>query len=113
VAVDDDFDPKKRVQELVWAWSQRLLVLAITFGAGYFASYLQYGQGPDGAISLRSQIVGCRSDVDRITKEREDLRSKFEVVNPRLEECQRNIAKIREEAAAAKQAAGGAAPQPQ
>ena len=105
MANDDDFDPKKRVQELFWAWTQRLLILAVVFGFGYFGAYLSYGQGPEGAISLRSQMQGCRSDVERITKEKEDLRSKFEVVQPRLEECSKNIAKCRDEVTAAKAAA--------
>ena len=97
--LEDDFDPKKRVQELVWSWAQRLLVLGVVLGAGYFWSYLTYGQGPDGAPALRSTVIGLKADVDRITKEKEDLRSKFEVVSPRLDECAKNLGKCREECA--------------
>ena len=89
--LEDDFDPKKRVQELIWSWAQRLLVLGVVLGAGYFWSYLTYGQGPDGAPALRSTVIGLKADVDRITKEKEDLRSKFEVVSPRLDELGRSM----------------------
>ena len=95
----DDFDPKKRVQELVWSWTLRLVVLGVTFGAGYFASYLSYGSGPEGAPALRSTVKGLAEDVNRITKEKEDLRSKFEVINPRLDECTKNLGKCRDECA--------------
>ena len=37
MASQEDEEAKKRVQEAVWAWTQRLLVLAVVFGFGFFA----------------------------------------------------------------------------
>ena len=49
MASQEDEEAKKRVQEAVWAWTQRLLVLAVIFGFGFFAGWVLYGYGPQGA----------------------------------------------------------------
>ena len=43
MASQEDEEAKKRVQEAVWQWTQRLLVLAVTFGFGFFAGWVMYG----------------------------------------------------------------------
>jgi hypothetical protein len=102
VASLEDEEAKKRVQEALWAWAVRVIVLAVTFGFGTFAGYLLWGSGNDGAIELRRQVPVLEAQVLDHKNKRVDLESKVQVISQRYEECQKALAK-------AGSAGGGAA----
>jgi hypothetical protein len=93
VASLEDEEAKKRVQEAVWAWASRVIVLAVTFGFGTFAGYLLWGGGPDGALALRPKIVEMEAQVLEHKNKRVDLDSKLQVTQQRYEECQKALSK--------------------
>ena len=57
-ATEDDL-AKKQVQEAVWAWAGRVIVLAVTFGFGFFAAWVLWGSGATGAPALREKVVAA------------------------------------------------------
>jgi hypothetical protein len=93
VATLDDEEAKKRVQEAVWAWTGRVVVLAVVFGFGIFAGFLLWGSGMDGAIALRPRVVEMEAQVLEHKNKRVDLDSKLQVTQQRYEECQKALAK--------------------
>lgn len=99
VATTDDEEAKKRVQEAVWTWAVRVLVLAVTFGFGYFTGYVNYGSGEQGAIALRKHVVDQDALLLDCKNKRVDVDGKLVVIQGRLDDCQRSLAK----AVAAKQ----------
>jgi hypothetical protein len=108
VATDDEL-AKQRVQEAVWEWTQRILVLAVTFGFGFFAAWIAYGYGPDGAPALRELKVKHEAEiVDRKNKQ-VDVEGKLTVAESRLTQCNTDLQKARTalaQAQTALQAAG-------
>ena len=102
----EDDEAKKRVQEAVWAWAVRVIVLAVTFGFGTFAGYILWGTGTDGAVELRQRVPQLEAQVLEHKNKRVDLESKVEVISQRYEECQKSLAKM-----GSAGAAGGAATQ--
>ena len=93
MATLEDEEAKKRVQEAVWAWTGRVVVLAVAFGFGVFAGYLLWGGGPEGAIALRPKIPEMEAQVIEHKNKRVDLDSKLQVTQQRYEECQKALAK--------------------
>lgn len=108
MATDDDI-AKQRVQEALWEWTQRILVLAVTFGFGFFAAWVAYGYGPDGAPSLRELRTKHEAElVDRKNKQ-VDIEGKLTVAESRLTQCNGDLQKARTSLAKAQsdlQAAG-------
>ncbi|TMA99589.1 MAG: hypothetical protein E6J70_12650 [Deltaproteobacteria bacterium] len=49
MATTEDELAKKQVQEAVWTWSGRVIVLAVVFGFGFFAAWILWGVGLSGA----------------------------------------------------------------
>lgn len=91
----DDEAAKKRVQEAVWQWTQRLLVLAVVFGFGFFAAWVTYGYGPQGAPALRTETERLNSElVDRRNKQ-VDIEGKLTVAEGRLTQCNTELSKAR------------------
>ena len=91
---EDDL-AKKRVQEAVWAWTGRLIVLAVTFGFGFFAGFLLWGAGMQGAPALRayrdqvdSQLLDCKN-------KQVDLNGQLTVYKGRLDQTLSELAKAR------------------
>jgi hypothetical protein len=101
VATLDDDEAKKQVQEATWEWIQRIIVLAVTFGLGFFAAWIQWGSGLEGAPALRLQKVEMESQILEMKNKRVDLDGKITVISSRLEECQKTLNKTQ---------GGGAAP---
>src|SRR5947209_19560578 len=54
MAATEDELAKQKVQEAVWQWTGRLIVLAVTFGFGFFAAFILWGNGLSGAPALRT-----------------------------------------------------------
>jgi len=91
----DDEAAKKRVQEAAWQWTQRLLVLLVVFGFGFFASWLAYGYGPQGAPALRAETERLNAElVDRKNKQ-VDIEGKLTVAEGRLTQCNTELSKAR------------------
>jgi hypothetical protein len=95
VASQEDEEAKKRVQEAVWAWTQRLLVLAVVFGFGFFSGWVLYGYGPQGAPALRLQTVKQDADLVDCKNKRVDVEGKLTVTEGRLTQCQSDLQKAR------------------
>ena len=101
MATADDEEAKKRVQEAVWAWAVRVLVLGVTFGFGYFAGYINYGSGEQGAVALRKHVTELDSQLLECKNKRVDVDGKLVVIQTRLDECSKNLSKAASAAAAA------------
>jgi len=101
LASQEDEEAKKRVQEAVWAWTQRILVLAVTFGFGFFAGWVLWGYGPQGAPFLRDQVVKQDEALVDCKNKRVDVDGKLTVTEGRLTQCQPDLQKARTAAAAA------------
>ena len=105
----DEQAAKQRVQEATWAGIQRIVVLVITFGAGFFASWLMYASGTQGAPALRTKVTEMDAQIVELKKQRTDAEGKYEVANTRLTQCQTDLQKKSTELATLK-SGGGAAP---
>ncbi len=95
MASQEDDEARKRVQEAVWEWTQRLLVLAVTFGAGFFFSWILYGYGPQGAPALRVQTVKQDEGLVECKNKRVDVEGKLTVTEGRLQQCTSDLQKAR------------------
>ena len=91
--IEEDEESKKRVQEAVWSWVLRIGVLAVVFGFGYFAGYVMYGAGDDGAVVLRPKTVELEGALGEQRKKVIDCEGKLTVVQGRMEEIQRAMNK--------------------
>jgi hypothetical protein len=101
VASQEDEEAKKRVQEAVWEWTQRLLVLAVTFGFGFFTAWVLWGYGVQGAPYLRDAAVKTDEAMVECKNKRVDVEGKLTVTEGRLTQCQTELQKARTAAAAA------------
>jgi hypothetical protein len=104
----DEETAKQRVQEATWAGIQRFVVLIVAFGAGFFAAWLMYGSGAQGAPALRSRVTQLDAQIIELKKQRQDVEGKYEVANTRLSQCTADLQKKNNELATLKE--GGAAP---
>ncbi|HWP65364.1 MAG TPA: hypothetical protein VNO26_05570 [Candidatus Limnocylindria bacterium] len=104
----DEETAKKRVQEATWAGIQRVVVLIVTFGAGFFAAWLMYGSGAEGAPALRTRVAALDAQIVELKKQRTDAEGKYEVANTRLSQCQADLQRKSTELATLK--AAGAQP---
>lgn len=100
MANQEDDAAKQRVQEAVWAWTQRAVVLATMFGAGFFTGWWLYGYGPNGAPSLRLQTVKQDEAMVECKNKRVDVEGKLTVTEGRLTQCTSDLQKARSAAAA-------------
>ena len=89
----DEETAKQRVQEATWAGIQRIVVLIVTFGAGFFAAWLMYGSGTSGAPALRTRVTELDAQIIEIKKQRQDVEGKYEVANTRLGQCTTELQK--------------------
>jgi hypothetical protein len=105
----DEETAKQRVQEATWAGIQRIVVLIVTFGAGFFAAWLMYGSGTSGAPALRTRVTELDGQIIELKKQRQDVEGKYEVANTRLGQCQTDLQKKSTELATLKAGAPPAA----
>jgi hypothetical protein len=101
VTNQEEEEAKQRVKEATWEWIQRLLVLATTFGFGFFTGWVLYGYGPAGAPALRVQTVRQDELMVECKNKRVDVEGKLTVAEGRLTQCQNDVQKLRTAAAAA------------
>src|SRR5262245_58853621 len=103
MAQSDDELAKQQVQEAVWQWAGRVIVLAVVFGFGFFAAWVLWGAGTEGATALRQKVVEQDAQILDLKNKRFDSDGKVTVLEGRVNECNKNLAKC----AADKAAAGG------
>jgi hypothetical protein len=85
----EDEESKKRVQEAVWTWVARILVLAVVFIFGGFAGWVSWGAGEQGAVQLRPRVTDLELQLGEQKKKVIDCEGKLVVVQGRMEEIQR------------------------
>ena len=100
MATTEDELAKRQVKEAVWMWTGRLLVLAVTFGFGFFASWLLWGVGSEGAPALRVEREQHLSQINDLKNQRADAQGKFTVCQGRLDQCVSDLQKARAAGAA-------------
>jgi hypothetical protein len=93
MSTTEDELAKKRVQEAVWTWTGRLLVLAVTFGFGFFASFLLWGAGMDGAPALRAYREKVDAQLLECKNKQVDLEGQLTVYKGRLDQAYADLAK--------------------
>jgi hypothetical protein len=91
--IEEDEESKKRVQEAMWTWVGRVLVLLVVFGFGWFAGYIMYGAGDTGAVSLRPRVAEVEGQLTEQRKKLIDCEGRLTVVQGRMEEIQRAMQK--------------------
>lgn len=93
MAASEDELAKKQVQEAVWAWAGRIIVLAVTFGFGFFAAFVLWGSGTEGAPALRRQVQDQEQRILELKNKQVDIQGQLTVISGRLAECQKNLNK--------------------
>ena len=104
MAASEDELAKKQVQEAVWTWAGRVIVLAVAFGFGFFAAWVLWGAGLQGAPALRQQVENQDAQILELKNKRVDIEGQLTVTKGRLDQCEQNLAKARANPA------GGATP---
>jgi hypothetical protein len=97
--LEEDEESKKRVQEAVWAWLGRIVVLLVVFGFGWFTGYVMYGSGDTGAVTLRPRVTELEGQLGEQRKKLIDCEGRLTVVQGRMEEIQRAMQKATAERA--------------
>jgi len=87
MAATEDELAKKQVQEAVWAWTGRILVLVVTFGFGFFAAWVLWGAGVDGAPALREARTQFEGQVRDLKNKQVDVDGRLTVCQGRLDQC--------------------------
>lgn len=87
--IEEDEESKKRVQEAVWTWAVRLIVLVVVFIFGGFTGWVLWGAGDAGAVQLRPRVEDLMNQVGEQKKRVIDCEGKLVVVQGRMEEIQR------------------------
>jgi hypothetical protein len=91
MAASEDELAKKQVQEAVWAWAGRIIVLAVAFGFGFFSAFILWGSGTEGAPALRRKVEAMDAQILELKNKRVDIEGQLTVVTGRLSECQKNL----------------------
>jgi hypothetical protein len=106
MAASEDELARQRVQEAIWTWTGRIIVLLVMFGAGFFSGWMMWGSGMQGAPALREEVRKYEAQVTELRKQRADAEGQATVAKGRLDTCTSDLQKARSAAAAA-QAGGG------
>ena len=91
--IEEDEESKKRIQEAMWTWVGRIIVLLVVFGFGWFAGYIMYGAGDAGAVVLRPRVAEIEGQLTDQRKKLIDCEGRLTVVQGRMEEIQRAMQK--------------------
>ncbi len=95
MAATEDELAKQKVQEAVWRWTGRLIVLAVTFGFGFFAAFILWGNGLNGAPALRVLKEQQEAQILERKNKEVDLSGKLTVIQSRLDQCITDLQKAR------------------
>ena len=94
---------KARVQEALWQWLTRGLVLGVAFGFGFFASWIMYASGEQGAPNLRIVSEEQAAQLVELKNNKIDVQGQLEVATDRLGRCETEKQKKLTEVAELKQ----------
>jgi hypothetical protein len=100
VASTEDELAKKQVQEAVWAWAGRIIVLSVTFGFGFFAAWVLWGSGTTGAPALRTKVEQIDAQMLEAKNKNVDVGGRLTVCEGRLSQANTDLQKCRNAAAA-------------
>ena len=100
MATREDDLAKKQVQDAVWAWSGRIVVVVTFIILGYAAAWWRYGYGPDGAPTLREQVVKMDAKIVDLNNKKVDVDGKLTVTQTRLDSCSKDLQACRAAGAA-------------
>ena len=100
MAATEDELAKQKVQEAVWQWTGRFIVLAVTFGFGFFAAFILWGSGVNGAPALRVLKEQQEAQILERKNKEVDLSGKLTVIQSRLDQCITDLQKARAAASA-------------
>jgi len=95
MAATEDELAKQKVQEAVWQWTGRLIVLAVTFGFGFFAAFILWGNGLNGAPALRTLKEQQEAQILDLKNKQVDVTGKLTVIQGRLDQCIADVQKAR------------------
>ena len=95
MAATEDELAKQKVQEAVWQWTGRFIVLAVTFGFGFFAAFILWGNGLNGAPALRVLKEQQEAQILERKNKEVDLSGKLTVIQSRLDQCITDLQKAR------------------
>ena len=95
MAATEDELAKQKVKEAFWQWTGRLIVLAVTFGFGFFAAFILWGAGINGAPALRILKEQQEAQILERKNKEVDLSGKLTVIQSRLEQCIADLQKAR------------------
>ena len=95
MAATEDELAKQKVKEAFWQWTGRLIVLAVTFGFGFFAAFILWGNGLNGAPALRVLKEQQEAQILERKNKEVDLSGKLTVIQSRLDQCITDLQKAR------------------
>jgi hypothetical protein len=87
MAATEDELAKKQVQEAIWVWTGRILVLLVTFGFGFFSAWVLWGSGVDGAPALREYRTQAEGQLRDMKNKQVDIEGRLTVCQGRLDQC--------------------------
>ena len=87
--IEEDEESRKRVQEAVWTWAVRLIMLVVVFVFGTFTGWVMWGAGDSGAVFLRPRVADLENQVGEQKKRVIDCEGRLVVVQGRMDEIQR------------------------
>jgi hypothetical protein len=99
----DEAAAKARVQEAVWQWLTRGLVLGVAFGFGFFAAWIMYASGEQGAPNLRVLSEEQAAQIVELKNNKVDIEGQLEVYTGKLSRCETEKQKRLTEVAELKQ----------
>lgn len=84
-----------QVKDAAWAYTQRVIVVLLFFGAGIFLGYQLWGAGDMGQPALAERVAKLDQDVNRIKNEREDCQKVLQVTQTRKEAADKELAALK------------------
>jgi len=84
-----------QVKDAVWAYTQRVVIIVLFFGAGLFLGYQLWGAGEMGKPALVERVTALDKDVGRLKNEREDCQKVLQVTQTRKEAVDKELAAIK------------------
>lgn len=102
----DDSAEQKQLQEKVWTFAQRGVVLLVAMLTGLFIGYQIWGQ----AGALKEQVAQLEERVNILQKERDTLNSQKAIIDRDKKEVEKRLQDLQARCAAPAEAAPSAKP---
>ena len=90
VATEDEL-ARKTIQDAIWAWAGRIITLLVVFGFGWFAGWIMYGTGIEGAPALRTKVPQLEATITELKNQRVGIEGRLTVTEGRLEQCNKAL----------------------